>query len=318
MLVDVNSNTKLSLIDPNNGPFKMTWEGNTITINTRPVIDLEKLCKIKYDSLPFEGCYIIVAGQLAGNYRCRVLIDTGCSVLCMLSSNIVQENILPVYPVEGMSPGGGVCYLPCLKLGEAAMHDIYCLYMNRQWELQFFGMPVNKPRMVLFGLQLMREFRYILFDGIHRELTLSAKQSFVPADSRWLQYPFKLEEDANKNLRLMVDFPIEGKNYHIALDTGEDAGLIVDATFFDEFSKDIKVTAKKQNIKRTFYQYGWVDCHKVVLPELDFCHRKIKNAQIIIRPDDIAYKYPNFVGMQCFKDTVFVLDFERELLWVKD
>jgi len=237
----------------------------------------------------------------------------------MLSSNIVQENKLPVYPIEGMSPSGGVCYLPYLQIGRAAIRDVSCLYMNRQWELQFFGMPVNKPRMVLFGLQLMREFRYILFDGVHKELTLSAKQSFRPTqDNTWQQYPFKIEEDIIKNFRLMVDFPIEGKNYHIALDTGDGSGLIVDAKFFDKLSKDIKVTAKKQNIKRTFYQYGWVDCRKVVLPELDFCHRKIKNVQIIIRPDDIASKYPNFVGMKCFKDTVFVLDFERELLWVKN
>ncbi len=319
MLVDVNSNKELPLIDINDGPLKMTLEGNTIAINTRPVIDLEKPCKIKYDSLPFEGCNIIVAGQLAKNYRCRVLIDTGCPVLSMLNYNIVQENNLPVYPIEGLSPSSGVCYLPYLQIGRATVRDVSCLYMNRQWELQFFGVPVNKPRVVLFGLLLMREFRYILFDGVHKELTLSAKQSFrPPKDGQWLQYPFKIEEDTIQNLRLMVDFPIEGKNYHIALDTGASETLIVDMGFFDEFSKNIKVKAKKQNLKQINYITGWYDCQKVVLPELNFGHGKIKNAQIIIRPDDIAFKYPNFVGMQCFKDTVFVLDFERELLWVKD
>jgi len=319
MLVDVNSNTKLPLIDPNDGPLKMTLEGNTVALNTRPVIDLEESCKIKYNSLPFEGCNIIVAGRLAKNYQCRVLIDTGYPLLSMLSYNIVQENILPVYPIEGMSPSGGVCYLSYLQIGRVTVRDVSCLYMNRQWELQFFGMPVNKTRMVLFGLQLMREFRYIMFDGVHRELELSAKQSFMPTqDGRWLQYPFKIEEDINKNLRLMVDFPIEGKNYHIALDTGASEALIVDTKFFDEFSKNIKITAKKQNLKQVNYITGWYDCQKVVFPELNFGHGKIKNAQIIIRPDDIAYEYPNFVGMQYFKDTVFVLDFENELLWVKN
>jgi hypothetical protein len=319
MLVDVNSNTTLPLIDPNNGPLKMTLESNTIAINTRPVIDLKETCKVKYNPLPFEECYIIVAGQLAKNYQCRVLIDTGYPLLGMLSYNIVQENKLPVYPIEETSPGGGVCYLPYLRIGRATIHDVACVYQNKQWELQLFSVPVIKPRVVLFGLQLMREFKHILFDGVHKELTLSAKQSFRPTqDSTWQQYPFKIEEDATKSLRLMVDFPIEGKNYHIALDTGDGAGLVVDTAFFDKLSKDIKVAAKKQNLKRAFYQYGWVDCRKVVLPELDFCHRKIKNVQIIIRLDDTAFKCPNFVGMQCFEDTVFVLDFERELLWVKD
>lgn len=315
MLVDVNSNVKLPLIDPNNGPLKMTLEGNTVALHTRPVINAEGPCKIKYISSPFG---ITVAGRLAKNYQCSVMIDTGCPGLCVLSSDIVQENKLPVYPIEKLS-WSGVCYLPYLRIGRATIHDVACVYWNKQWELQLFGVPVNKPRVVLFGLQLMREFRYIMFDGVNRELTFSAKQSFMPAnDGQWLQCPFKIEQDSAKNLRLMVDFPIEGENYRIALDTGTSEALSVDAKFFDEFSKSIKVTAKKQNIKSAFYQCGWVDCRKVVLPELDFCHRKIKNAQIIILPDDEANKHTNFVGMQRFKDTVFVLDFENGLLWVKD
>jgi hypothetical protein len=320
MLVDVKSDTKLPLIDPNNGSLKMTLGGKgVVTFDTKPIINIEGPCKIKYISSPFGSCDIIVAGRLAKNYQCSVVIDTGCSVLCMLSSNIVRENNLPVYPVEGMSPGGGVCYLPCLKLGDAAIRDISSLYMNRQWELQLFGVPVNKTRKVLLGLGLMREFRYILFDCVHKELTLSAKQSFMPTpDSQWQQYPFKIEEDIIKNFRLTVDIPIEGNNYHIALDTGQSEALVVDTKFFDEFSKSVKVTARKQKLKQINYFTGWYDCQKVVLPELGFCRRKVKNAQIIIRPDDTAFKYPNFVGMQCFADTVFVLDFERELLWVKN
>lgn len=322
MPIDANidvSNTRLPLIDPNDGPLKMTMAGKRITaFNTRPIIDLEEPCRIKYNPLGFNSCNIVVTGRLAKNYQCRVMIDTGCSALSMLSCNVVQENNLPIYPIEGES-WGGICYLPYLQLGEATIREVSCLYLNKQWESRFFGIPINRIRMVLFGLQLMREFRYILFDGVHGELTLSAKQSFTPMqDNQWLQYPFKIEEDINTNLRLMVDFPIERKTYHIALDTGADVGLTVDTKFFDKLSKNIKVAGKKRNFKYANYQAGWVDCQKIVLPELNFCHRRIKNAQIIIVPDDMAYKYPNFVGMQYFKDTVFVLDFENELLWVKD
>jgi len=308
------------LLDPNSGPLKMTMTGKRIiAFHTKPIIDLDEPCRIKYNPLSGSSYEVTVTGRLAENYQCRVMIDTGCPVLCMLSCNVVQENNLPIYPIEGQSPNGGVCYLPYLKLGEATIREVSCLYMNRQWELQFFGIPVNRIRTVLFGLQLMREFRYILFDGVHGELTLSAKQSFMPVqDNQWLQYPFKIEEDINRNLRLMVDFPIEGKTYHIALDTGADAGLTVDTKFFDKLSKNIKVAGKNRNFKYANYQAGWVDCQKIVLPELNFCHRRIKNAQIIILPDDIAYKHTNTVGMRYFKDTVFVLDFESELLWVKD
>ena len=294
------------LLDPNSGPLK------------GPTMDLEEPCRIKYNP-SFKNCNAMVTGQLNQNYQCSVMIDTGCPVSCMLSYNVVQENNLPIYPIKGLSPSGGICFLPYLQIGRATIREVPCLYMIRQWELQFFGIPINKIRVVFFGLQLIKEFRYILFDGVHGELELSSKQSFMPMqNSQWLQCPFKIEEDINKNLRLMVDIPIEGKNYHIGLDTGADAGLIVDTKFFDMFSKSIKVTAKKQNFKQANYQAGWVDCQKIVLSELDFCHRKIKNAQIVILPDDITNKDTNFVGMQYFKDTVFVLDFENELLWVKD
>jgi len=323
MPVDANidtNNTSLPLIDPNDGPLKKIMAGKNIrTFHTKSVIDLKEPCKIKYKPLSGNSCEATVTGRLAKNYQCSVLIDTGTPLLSVLSYNVVQENNLSFYPIKGQSPSGGFCYLPYLKLGDAMIRDVPCLYMNRQWELQFFGIPVNKIRLVAFGLQLMREFRYILFDGVHGELTLSAKQSFMPLqDDQWLQYPIKIEDDINRNLRLMVDIPIEGNTYHLALDTGSYAGLQVDRKFFDKLSKSIKVTVKKQKFKYPIYQEGWVDCQKIVLPELDFCRRILKNAQIIILPDDMANKYTNFVGMQCFKDTIFVLDFENELLWVKD
>jgi len=317
MLVDVNinSNTRLPLIDPNDGSLKMTMIGKRITVfNTKLIIDLERPCKIKYNPLSFGRYNISVKGWLAKNYQCGVMIDTGCPFLCVLSPNIVQENNLSIFPIERESLGG-ICHLPNLKLGEATIREVTCLYPNRQWELRFFGIPINKIRMVLFGLQLMREFRYILFDGVHGELTLSAKQSFMPMqDNQWLQYPFKIEEDIkNRNLRLMVDIPIEGKTYDIALDTGANEGLIVDTKFFDKLSKRIKMAGKKQNFKLAYYDDGWLDCQKIVLPELNFCHMRIKNAQVIILPDEMADKYTNFVGMRYFKDTVFVLDFESEM-----
>jgi len=322
MPVDANidtNNTSLPLLDPNDGPLKKIMAGKNIrAFDTKSVIDLKEPCKIKYKPLSGNSCKATVTGRLGKNYKCSVLIDTGTPLLSMLSYNVVKDNNLSFYPIKGQSPSGGFCYLPYLKLGDATIRDIPCVYMNRQWGLRFFGIPVNKTRTILFGLQLMREFRYILFDSVHRELTLSAKQSFMPLkDDQWLQYPFKIKDEINRNLRLLVDIPIEGNTYHLALDTGSYAGLQVDRKFFDKLSESIKLTVKKQKFKYPIYQEGWVDCQVVVLPELNFCHRDIKNAQIVILPDDMAYKYSNFVGMQYFKDTVLVLDFERELMWVK-
>ena len=319
MPVDANiDTTDLPLIDPNTGPLKMAVEDKRITLYTKAIIDLDKPCRIKYHPLTFNRCSVWVTGRLTKNYRCHVAIDTGCWALGALSWSVIRENKLPIYPIEiEEKVFDGFCYLPVLQVGEAKIREVGCLCMNKELDRQFFGMPVNRIRRVLLGLQLLKEFRYILVDGVHKELMLSAEQSFTPMqDDQWLQYPLKIEEYPKGGLRLMIDIPIGGKTYHIQLDTGSDGALTVDTKFFDELSKSITATVKKRKGKDLFL-IGWVDCQKVVLPELDFCHRILKNAQISILPDDMAGKYTNLVGMQCFKDTVMVLDFERELMWVK-
>jgi hypothetical protein len=315
-------------VDPNSdGPLKIIITDKHINITgTKPlVVDLNEPCQIEYQNKEYAQSVasyeenILLAGSLNNNYRCNVIIDTGCPHLCALSPVIVQENNLPIYPIDGDEYLNGISYLSNLKLGKLVIHEMPCWYADQQWELQFFGIPIKKDKTITLGLMLMKEFRYISFDGVHRKLTLSAEQSFMPTqDDQWSRYPLKIEDDTHGALRLMVDIPIEGKTYHIALDTGSPDSLTIDRKFFDEFYKSEKVAIKKQDAKLGYYAEGWVNCQKITLPELDFCHRKIKNAQIFIRPDDMANKYPNIVGMKYFKDTVLVLDFENELLWVKD
>lgn len=147
-------------------------------------------------------------------------------------------------------------------------------------------------------------------DSVHEEVTFSTNQSFIPLhDDQWLQYPIKIEKDQNDNLKLMVDIPIEGKIYHIGLDTGQAEALSINTKYLES----MKVTGEIQKYKQLHFTDGLVDCQRLILHQINICNRVINNPLITISPDNMT----NFIGMQCFNDTVMVLDFENKIMWVK-
>jgi hypothetical protein len=68
------------------------------------------------------------------------------------------------------------------------------------------------------------------------------------------------------------------------------------------------------------YPYiGRLKCRTAAIPEFEFAGRIIKNANVSVFPDDsiLLEECGGLLGMQYFRDTVIVLDFEQELLWVR-
>ena len=56
------------------------------------------------------------------------------------------------------------------------------------------------------------------------------------------------------------------------------------------------------------------------LKELKVGNRILKNPSLTVMPDDAGPMkgYQGFLGLPCFKDTVMVLDFENNLMWIKN
>jgi len=165
----------------------------------------------------------------------------------------------------------------------------------------------------------LQRFKYIAFDSIKEEVEFSLEKVFEPNRSDiWTQYPFTIEEDLGGNTFLFVKIPIAGEEMELQLDTGSGRGLAIAEELWGRISK--KVPGVKLKEGKDLYPYiGWLACKHDVLPTLQVGDRTVKNAMISVFPDDspLLDRCPGLLGMQFFRDTIVVLDFQRNLMWVK-
>lgn len=316
----LKDNPEQPLIDPNIGPVKMTVSGNRLLkIHTKPTIELKEPCQVKYHWLYYRGSdpIIIITGQVPKGKKYEVAIDSGFAFSVILSDKIILENNLPIYPIEHEQVVG-ICYLPFLQLGKATIRNVPGFWMKQQWELQLFGIPIWREKWVIVGLGIMKDFRYILLDGLRREVELSAEQSFAPAEpDNWSQYTFTIEKDRTNNDRLRVDIPIEDEKLHIRFDTCCPYSLAVSSKLWAKLFEKVKAEDARDS-KCWSWQDGFTPCQKILIPKLTVGNRVISNAEVLVLPEDNTDKPWGFIGMGCFKNTVVVLDFERNLMWVKN
>ena len=69
------------------------------------------------------------------------------------------------------------------------------------------------------------------------------------------------------------------------------------------------------------YQHGFLPCRKAIVKNLSVGNVVIKNAEIVIMPEGTPYlpkDIPGYISIWTFKDTSVVLDFEHNLMWVKN
>jgi hypothetical protein len=187
-------------------------------------------------------------------------------------------------------------------------------------EIQLLGIPLAKDKAVIAGLAALRRFKYITFDSIEKEVELSPNEVFKPEQpDLWKQYSFSIEEDLGGNVLLLVKIPIAGKEIELQLDTGSGRGLAINQELWEQMCKDIQHV---RLIKGSdLYPYiGLLSCKHGVVPELEVGNRTVRNAKISVFPNDspLVDQCSGVLGMQYFEDTVMVLDFEKDLMWVKN
>jgi hypothetical protein len=241
----------------------------------------------------------------------------------------------------------GMCYLPELHIGQLTLVNWPCYYRSQHTELQLLGIPLVKGKAIIAGLEALRRFKYIAFDSVKKEVELSPTETFKPEQpDLWAQYSFSIEEDLGGNVCLLVKIPIAGKDVELQLDTGSGRGLAISQELWDGLpfcgdpilQKDRKMGTRENLAKWgpdeihkkirhvklrkgvDLYPYiGRLVCKHGVIPELEVGSRIVRNARVSVFPDDspIVDQCSGMLGMQYFQDTVMVLDFERNLMWVK-
>ena len=327
---DFADDVDIRRLDPNGGPlfieFKRDYQKKVITYVQKICTGLSPStpCRIRYDRTYFDNyCLVIVAGELQNGRTYPVYVDTGYQGVVEISGNIVSENDLAIYPLGQnriSSVFGGLCYLPSLQLGQLRIKDPLTHYSQWHWEWQLFRWPLRKESAIFVGLNLLRQFQYVLFDNRKREVEFSRKQLFVPNHSgHWESYPFTLKVDQNEQLRLMVDLPIAGEITNVMFDTCGGCGIHVGSAAWSEFTKRV-APGKIQKRRYTMPEVGWVEGQSASIPTLEIANQIVKNGQVAFEIESKPYCQADdwWMGMGCFKDTAVVLDFNRNLVWIKN
>ena len=187
-----------------------------------------------------------------------------------------------------------------------------------------FGLSIakddSKDDSIIVGLPALREFKYIVFDNIRKEVEFSNNELFEPRQLElWEQYSFSIEEDFHGNAFLFVKIPIAGEETELQLDTGSGRGLAVAEELWEVMRQRIQ-DVKLRKGKDLYPYIGWLVCKRAVIPKLEVGDRTVRNAKISVFPNDslLLEECQGLLGMQYFRDTVIVLDFERNLMWVKN
>jgi hypothetical protein len=273
---------------------------------------------------------MVVEGRVGdGGKRYPVVLDTGASQSIFVKDTHVLDNKLPIYPMQTNKAGLngfslGLCHLPELQIGNVALVDWPCLYLERHTKPELFGLSIAqddiKDDSIIVGLPVLQEFKYVLFDNIRKEAEFSYNELFLPGEpGLWEQYPLSIEEDFRGNAFLFVSIPICGEEIELQLDTGSGRGLAIRDELWEKMCEKIHNVKLKDG--RDLYPYiGRLSCKRGIIGKLEMGKRIVKNVEISVFPNDspLVKGCQGLLGMQCFQDTVMVLDFESKLMWVKN
>jgi len=279
-------------------------------------------CRIKYHTSYRRKRWIVVEGTLGNGRKYPVVLDTGASPLLTVNDIHIVENKLAIHPLGARTanaPNWGICLLPRLHISDVTLINWPCFYREQHTETQVFGLPVARGKAIIAGVPTLRRFSYVAFDNVNEEVELSLKNKFsCRQPDLWSQFPFVIEEDLGGNAYLFVNISVAGKQTELQLDTGSGMGLALAEKLWEEIHQGVH-RIKLKEAKDLYPYIGWLDCKKGVIRNLNVGGDIVKNAQISVFPDDspLLEHCKGLLGMQYFRDSVVVLDFERSIMWVK-
>lgn len=314
---NLESKPGVRVLDANNPFFQvLREEPNRVEVKwTDTSIYLKNRCRVKM----LEEQKVQVSGTLSNNKQYPITIDSGFNHFVLVSDTIVLDAGLEIYPVaESDGINGGFCHLDRLKIGDLTIEHPPCVYKLAHYEGRQLGRTNWKANTILLGLSLMKQFRYILIDNINNQVEFSNQDTFDPNDSdEWSQYPTSLETDSSPRERLMLDILLAGQTRHLLFDTGSGSGLIVAEDIWKTISSELTILKKADTRQRMMH--GFEPSKEITVQNLDVGNRQLNNTVIyMLLNEEPCGKDFFLLGMGYFQDTVVVIDFEHNLLWIKN
>ena len=317
---NLESTPGVHFLDPNTGIFEIIsrepnhanikWINTSIYMEGRVCV---KMCK--------NSRNVQVSGELNNGKNYPVVLDTGYSRFIGITDTVVTDVGLPIYPMDDLGHHlvGGLCDLSQLRIGIVTIRQPPCEYFSAHYESHILGITTWKEMKITLGLGLLKKFSYIRIDNVDREIEFSGKQPFNPQDdNQWNQYPMVIERDGRGNAVLMVDIQIAGYLRHMKFDTGATSGLVLTEKIWTQVSPGLQSVHEEKNRLATPLA-GWVPCRRITVELLRVGSIPISGAHINVTANNNPFGEDDFtLGMGFLKETVVVLDFESNLLWIRN
>lgn len=272
-------------------------------------------------SLLWANDISMVRAQLSKGRSYPLIIDTGAEIPLLLNDAHVRENHLPYWPVilpSGEWGKGGICRIDELSLGELKLKNIYTLYQERDIGFEVFGVPVSRVKCILLGLPVLIQFKYVLFDGPRNEVEISPLESFtVTHEGEWEVWPLRL--DSAEKYPLYVKIPVQGQAMVFEFDTGSGGGINLRESEWSGLSHRLEPVHFRSSLACYPYCGGLLPIQKGYVESITIGERRLENFPIQVHAKDSKKKFDGqgLLGMETFKDTIMVLDFEHMQMWVK-
>jgi len=316
---DFESSPGVRLMDPNHGIFEIIGhETNRVNVKwDKTEIHHQGSCRVKMCE---NSPNIRVLAQVNDGKTYPIVIDSGAAKYLAATDSLVLDAGLEIFPIYELGKNiGGLCHLNQLKIGTLTIVHPACEYWLAHYERHVLGQTIWIEKKLNLGLNLLKEFSYIIFDNVTREVEFATNNSFNPPDSnQWHQYPISIEHNEKQSTRLIVDIPLAGQTQQMEFDTGAAPGLILTESIWSKISSGLNILNQEKGQLRTPLS-GWLPCRMITVEQLALGNISINNAEIHIIADDNPFGQDEFtLGIGFFKETVIVLDFERSLLWIRN
>ena len=312
---NLESEPGIRVLDANNPFFEvLRQEPNRIDVKWEDtkIESEEATCRLKKS----DGPLVRVMARLNGR-QYPMVIDSGCGLNLVVNDVVVKEHQLEIFPFEFPdSTLAGFCRVDKLEIGNMTISNPPCAYTLNHYEKRVLGRTKWKERQILFGLGLLHRFRYFLIDNVASEVEFGMRESFQ-ADPlyMWGQYRMSIETTKRNARNLMIHTTIAGEETKARLDTGTNWSLALSQNVWSKLSTELHVLNESRGQARFFH--GWNDINTITVAELSVGDKCMTNTPIVVLNDTVFGENFILIGMDYFKDTVIVIDFEHSLLWVR-
>jgi hypothetical protein len=265
----------------------------------------------------------VVGGQINGTAY-PVIFDTGCSPHIFLSDDHINRHQLPVlfFEPEHKANSPGLAIVEHLNIGGLQFNRYPCGFLGYDTDLRFLGFPSGLSETILVPLDIMLSFRYVEYDQIRKELSVSCTHSIPPTlETEWIAFPFEITKQPFREL--IVTIPIEGIPARLYLDTGGGLQLKLDRDLLERLFEKRPDLRERPKGKATLI----LPHHNLQEKSLAIRAKRVRfgdstlNEVSILSPEPSdgskPHDYQGVIGIDLFKNTILILDFENSVLRVK-